>query len=145
MDHYCLHFDGSCGPKNPSGMAAYGFVLTRQGETLRSGHGEIGTGLGNNYAEFTALDKGLCAFISVHDTTSVHHLQVYGDSNLVVQIMNRRWKASPDKLYWPAYEWAVGNLKIIRQRGHRVSFDWIPRAQNQRCDDLSKLDAKGAA
>lgn len=140
MEQFVLHFDGSCWP-NPGGTAGYGYSLSLRDEVIDSGHGVIGTGptMSNNLAEFYALDKGLCAFIRKHDTTGRHHLQVYGDSNLVIKIMGRHWRAKADKLYYPAYEWAVGNLKIIRQRGHQVSFDWIPRAQNTRCDDLSKV------
>lgn len=147
MAQYKLHFDGSCGPKNPGGTAAYGYALYIEGEEVpvRVGSGIIGTGPGmtNNLAEFYALDKGLTeGFIFCHDTAVRHSLSVYGDSNLVIQIMNGHWRPNPEKAYFPAYEDALSNLRLIRQRGHRVSFDWIPRKQNQMVDDLSKAHQK---
>jgi ribonuclease HI len=146
MVNYKLYFDGSCGPKSGGGTAAYGFALFREGqqEPVEQGSGVIGTGEGmtNNLAEFYALDKGLSAFIRRHDTTARHTLSVYGDSNLVIQIMNRHWKARSDKPYYPYYELALANAGIIRKAGHRVTFDWIPRALNQVCDDLSKVHQK---
>jgi ribonuclease HI len=150
MAHYKLYFDGSCGPKNPGGTAAYGYVLLREGqeEPVRVGSGVIGTGEGmsNNLAEFYALDKGLTeGFIFCNDTTERHTLQVFGDSNLVIQVMNRHWRAKSDKLYYSAYEDALANLNLIRRRGHAVTFDWIPREKNTLCDDLSKEHQKKAA
>lgn len=142
MAHYRLFFDGSCGPKNPGGTAGYGYALLKDGEEapVRVGSGIIGSGplMSNNLAEFHALDQGLCAFISCYDTAQFHHLDVFGDSRLVIQIMNRHWKPRPDKLYTEAYEYALSNLKIIRRAGHKVTFDWIPRELNTYCDTLSK-------
>lgn len=146
MAHYRLFFDGSCGPKNPGGTAAYGYALLIQGseEPVEHGHGVIGTGplMSNNLAEFEALDQGFGAFIRRHDTTAIHDLHVFGDSKLVINVMNRHWTPKPEKLYYPAYEMSRANLKIIRLRGHRVTFDWVPREQNTYCDTLSKADGK---
>lgn len=147
MTNYKLFFDGSCGPKNPGGTAAYGYVLFKEGqeEAVRHGSGVIGSGAGmtNNLAEFYALDRGLAeGFIFCHDTSARCLLNVYGDSNLVIQIMSGHWRAKADKAYYQAYEYATANLRLIRQRGHAVTFDWIPREQNTFCDDLSKLHQK---
>jgi ribonuclease HI len=146
MVNYTLHFDGSCGPKNPGGTAAYGFVLKREGVVVESGHAVIGSGPGmtNNLAEFHALWRGLVAFNkhSHDDLAAKHSLQVLGDSNLVVQIMNRQWRASADKAYFFDYEGANALRNILTKLGHTITFGWIPRAENQECDDLSKVDAK---
>lgn len=137
MDHYTLHFDGSCWP-NPGGTAAFGYALSHQGDVIDSGHGVINTGPGmsNNVAEFCALYKGLQSFLI--KVSGVAHLKVLGDSNLVVQIMNRKWKGNREKLYWPAYDSALSLTKRIRNHGSTVTFDWIPRALNTLADDLSK-------
>lgn len=148
MPNYQLYFDGSCGPKNPGGVAAYGFALLREGESVRSGSGVIGEGEGmtNNLAEFYALDQGLCAFISCHEAPGVTHaLQVFGDSKLVINVMNRYWTPKTDKAYYNAYDTARLNLGIIRRVGHVVTFDWIPREMNTICDDLSKAHQRKAA
>lgn len=137
MDHFCLHFDGSCWP-NPGGTAAYGYVLSHNGGTVDSGHGVINTGPGmsNNVSEFCALYKGLQSFLT--KVPGVAHLSVLGDSNLVIQVMNKKWRANKDKLYWTAYDSSASLVRRIRNHGSTVTFDWIPRALNTKCDELSK-------
>lgn len=143
MDHYTLHFDGSCWP-NPGGTAAYGYVLSCNGDVIDSGHGVINTGQGmsNNVAEFCALYKGLQGYLVKAQGTG--HLQVFGDSNLVIQVMNRKWRANKDKLYWTAYDSAASLVRRIRNHGSTVTFDWIPRSLNTQCDELSKAHNKPA-
>jgi ribonuclease HI len=140
MANYTLHFDGSCGPKNPGGTAAYGFILTKDGETVESGHGILGTGEGmtNNKAEFYALAMGLHSFYNNVPDLKGSVLHVYGDSKLVINIMNKHWRAKPDKPYYSAYDDALTRLLGLRSAGVTVYFDWVPRSKNQKCDDLSK-------
>lgn len=139
MEVFTLQFDGSCGPKNPGGTAAYGFILKTRGAYVTTGHDVIGTGPGmsNNFAEFIAVARGLEAFDKYCLTPAL--LNVRGDSNLVIKIMSGRWKARPDKLYYPAYVFAKEILTRIRRRNVQVNFDWIPREDNTECDDLSKV------
>lgn len=152
MANYKLFFDGSCNP-NPLGTAAYSFALMLEGqqEPLEHGSGVIGVGEGmtNNGAEFHALWRGLLAF---HKHTGIsignrqhHSLQVYGDSNLVVQVMNRHWKARSDKAYFKEYEIATHTAVELRKAGAVITYDWIPRERNTICDDLSKAHQKKVA
>lgn len=142
MEIYTLHFDGSCAPTNPGGTAAFGFVLRKTGieEPLEAGHGVIGTGdaMSNNLAEFHALRRGLEAF--EQRTVSVKRplLDVYGDSNLVIQIMNRKWRPTPTALYYPAYVGADTVLRRLRRDGATVWLSHVRRENNQECDVLSK-------
>lgn len=148
MANYTLHFDGSCGPKNPGGTAAYGFALMRAGEEspVEHGSGVIGQGPGmtNNLAEFHALWRGLLSFHRhAHDgLRAPHALQVYGDSKLVVEIMNKHWRAKEDKPYYAEYAIALHTVTELRKAGATISFDWIPRELNTICDDLSKAHQK---
>lgn len=146
MEHYTLHFDGSCWP-NPGGTAGYGYALSKDGAVVDSGHGVIGTGpeMSNNLSEFHALWKGLESFWNRFDPNVRPRLQVYGDSNLVIKIMNKHYRARREKLYYPAYEKALDVLRSIRARNVVVEFDWIPRAKNAECDDLSKAHQKVSA
>lgn len=152
MEVFTLYFDGSCGPKNPGGTAAYGYKLVRAGEELETGHDIIGTGPGmtNNLAEFYGLATGLNAFMKrilmENQVKMPAILNVRGDSQLVINVMSRRWKAKSDKAYFQAYEAAERTARLIRNYGIPVGFDWIPREANQHCDDLSKahLSAKVA-
>lgn len=142
MRHYTLHFDGSCGPKNPAGMAAYGYILSPPILPAINGMGKCGLGLGNNYAEFYAVYQGLLAMSREITGDSTYTLSVRGDSKLVIEIMNKKWRAKGDKLYQPAYELAKEALRALRNKGVTVFFDWVPRAMNQQADDLSKYRRK---
>lgn len=143
MQLYTLTFDGSCGPKNPGGTAAYGFTLYRGFEHVTDGFATIGTGplMSNNLAEFAGVAAGMEAF-ATHYKGGGAQLNIRGDSKLVINIMSKVWKARPDKLYWPAYSEADRVVRGIRQRGAHVSFDWIPRELNTQCDELSKKYVK---
>ena len=143
MALYRLYFDGSCSPVNPGGTAKYGFALFKEGvaEPVEIGHGTIGTGQGmtNNLAEFHALWHGLMAFyLKVRDETG-NTVNCFGDSKLVVQIMNRKWNARPGMPYYSGYDSANKLFNTLKKLGNTISFNWIPREQNQRCDDLSKM------
>jgi ribonuclease HI len=144
MQVFTLHFDGSCGPKNPGGTAAYGYAISSTGlaEPIETGHGVIGTGpaMSNNLAEFTALAEGLLAFSKLLLVNPI--LKVYGDSKIVINIMSKTWRATSDKLYYPAYLRAAELLRRLRVKGVTVSFDHVYREQNQLCDDLSKAHQK---
>lgn len=140
---YTLHFDGSCGPKNPGGTAAFGYTLHNFADLLASDHGVIGSGpeMSNNVAEYYALCKGFEAVID-RFITGYQKIICRGDSRLVVNQMSKKWKATGG-LYFPYYKQAVELAKHIRSRGPNVTFEWVPREHNQMCDDLSKVHRVG--
>ncbi|NTW37475.1 MAG: ribonuclease H, partial [Syntrophobacteraceae bacterium] len=47
-----VYFDGLCYPKNPGGVAAYGYLVYRDSEPIWRGFGGVGEGRGmtNNVA-----------------------------------------------------------------------------------------------
>ena len=144
MAPYRLYFDGSCSPVNPGGTAKYGFALFKEGvaEPVEIGHGTIGTGPGmtNNLAEFTALWRGLQAFLCLKGRDKHSNvLNCLGDSQLVVNIMNTTWHPHPEKSYFSAYRLADEVCDRLWIDGNCLNFQWIPREKNQFCDDLSKL------
>lgn len=138
MANYVIHFDGSCWP-NPGGVAAYGYTIDKDGVEIAAVPGivpELGGVTSNNVAEFYALYEALEAIPSV---TSDDTIDVFGDSQIVINIMNRKWKSSVDKLYFGAYCMAAERRDYLEfARGVNLSFKWIPREDNTRCDDLSK-------
>lgn len=147
MENYTLYFDGSCGPTNPGGTAAYGYALYQHGEILGSGTGIIGCGSGmsNNLAEFMAVAHGLDEFNSykyarfnIGRSIRDAIINVRGDSRLVINVMSKKWRARSDKLYYPGFEAADERVRRLRRNGISISFDWIPRELNQECDRLSK-------
>lgn len=137
---YTLHFDGACWP-NPDGRASYGYTIVHEGKQVADGHGLAGDGKGmsNNFAEFYALYKGLEGFVNLQaDYKST--LNVLGDSQLVVKMLNKKTpKAKKDRLYYPAYIKTWFLLFAVKER-YVVNLQWVPRAQNQGADDLSKID-----
>lgn len=137
MDRYVIHFDGSCWP-NPGGTAAYGFTLAVNGEIVEAAHGVIGTGpkMSNNVAEFIAAARGL-AWVR-HAAPLPAHITVRGDSMLVIQIMSGKWRATQDKLYSDSYLLCDNLRRELVEAGHEIEFEWLPREQNQMCDNLSK-------
>jgi ribonuclease HI len=42
-----IYFDGLCYPKNPGGVAAYGYLVYRDGEPIWRGFGGVGEGRGS--------------------------------------------------------------------------------------------------
>lgn len=142
MEVYTLHFDGSCGPKNPGGTAAYGYTLHRGAELVDSDKGVIGSGpqMSNNVGEFMGLFHGLQAFdrCKAVQQDKIATLLIRGDSQLVINIMSGKWKAHSDKLYYPVYVHASGTTRKLRASGNWIQFDWIPREANTECDLLSK-------
>ena len=143
MKTHTLYFDGSCWP-NPGGVAAYGYVLqdTTKG-VLRQEHAVIGQGEGtsNNVAEFEAAFQGLCDYSRLPAKPG-DVVEVLGDSDLVVKIMNKVWRPSQDKLYYPYYCKLAGLVRELREKEVVISFRWIPREENTECDDLSKAHQK---
>ena len=52
-----IYFDGLCYPRNPGGVAAYGYLVYRNSELIHKGFGAVGEGKGmtNNVAEYEGL------------------------------------------------------------------------------------------
>ena len=136
--------------------AAYGYVLSNFAEEISRGNAVVGSGpaMSNNVAEYAGLSAGLQAFLDHINTPALPtnvgqagldlnrtHLQVRGDSKLVIYQMNKRWKAKGG-LYFVQYEKAAQLCKVLRSKGIKLTFDWVPRTSNTECDELSKLYVK---
>lgn len=125
-----LYFDGSCEPINPGGTGRYGYVINRGIETF-TGKGNLGRypWMTNNIAEWTALIKGIehCVNLGIKD------INIYGDSNLVINCASGLWrtKAKHLKPFKEQYD------KLKKNFG-RIILQWIPREENYLADELSK-------
>jgi len=142
MRDLTLYFDGSIGPINPGGTAGFGYTVYEDSKLLDSGTGIIGTGpqYSNNYSEFYALSQGLLAVSRIlSQTNEKAQVTVKGDSQLVINVMNRLWRAKSG-LYYEAYVLANKALTLLRHQGHVVLFTWIPRESNTEADGLSRVD-----
>ena len=139
MEFYTLHFDGSCGPKNPGGTAAYGFVLTKNGKVLEIGKGVIGQGpeMSNNLAEHFAVAEGLVCFLKHYKPVKNTFLHIRGDSKLVIKQLNGSWRVKAGLYYKEAIR-AIQLLRQVRDLKVKTNIQWIPRVANGECDALSK-------
>jgi ribonuclease HI len=127
-----IYFDGLCRPKNPGGVATYGYLIYRYGEKIKSGYGVIGSGAGmtNNVAEYTAL-KHAAEWVSRHGGDE--EIEIKGDSQLVIHQMNGTWqvRSTTSKKFVP-------EIRMLLE-GRKIQFIWIPREQNVEADKLSNL------
>ena len=127
-----IYFDGLCRPKNPGGVATYGFLIYRDGEKIKSGYGVIGSGPGmtNNVAEYSAL-KQAAEWVSRYG--DVDEVVIKGDSQLVIHQMNGTWQitSATSKKFVPEIR------RLLK--GRKIQYIWIPREQNVEADELSNL------
>ncbi len=126
-----VYFDGLCSPKNPGGVAAYGYLVYKNGELLHKGWGVVGEGRGmtNNVAEYEAL---LAAIKWLRENRLEDRVVFKGDSRLVIKQMRGEWsvKSETSKRYVPM-------IKRLLE-GIDFEFLWIPREENAEADSLSK-------
>ena len=127
-----VYFDGLCYPKNPGGVAAYGYLVRRDGELIHKGFGAVGEGKGmtNNVAEYEGLRA---AAQWLQDEGIEEKLVVKGDSQLVIKQMTGVWRISSgtSKKYVP-------QIKRLLE-GKDVTFSWVPREENEEADKLSRV------
>lgn len=126
-------FDGCCEPVNPGGHGSFGVVIKWGGEIILAESGYVGHGneISNNVAEFSGVIRILEFMLHRAESCLIR-----GDSKLVVELLSGRWKARGGR-YVPFYKKAK---KLLAENGgaDKISFAWIPRAQNSECDALSK-------
>ena len=124
-------FDGVCEPKNPGGHGAWGAVVWVDGRTVYEEGGYCGHGpsISNNVAEYSGA---VAALTAAKKHTGVIVLR--GDSKLVINQLKGEWKVNGG-LYMPFYQRA----KALRDElQDRLNLVWVPRAENEICDVLSK-------
>jgi ribonuclease HI len=139
-----MYFDGACFPINPGGTASYGVVIYKDGESIKELIGTVGEGKGmtNNVAEYEGLINGL-RWIRDNLREGISELKIYGDSNLVINMVTKKWGWKKKK-YLPHLA-APHLLKLLRQCHELLKeinvptkLEWIPREQNAIADELSK-------
>jgi ribonuclease HI len=89
--------------------------------------------MSNNVAEYAAIIRVFEYLLS----RSPGHVIVHGDSNLVINQLNGKWRVLKGLYRAVALE-ARELLGRLRSLGWQVELLWIPRTQNEECDALSK-------
>jgi len=127
-----IYFDGLCYPKNPGGVAAYGYLAYRDGQLIHRGFRAVGEGRGmtNNVAEYEGL---LAAAQWIVDEEIDEKIVIKGDSELVIKQMNGQYRvnSATSKKYVPEIK------KLLL--GRDVSLAWVPREENEEADKLSRV------
>lgn len=128
------YFDGACEPKNPGGVASYGwFVEDEHGRVIATDYGiahdggELAT---NNVAEYVALGWAL-RWLS--ENAKGETICIRGDSQLVVRQVNGEWKCNK-----PHLEKLRDRCRELIEAIGGVKLEWIPREENESADQLSR-------
>ncbi|MFD5227101.1 bifunctional RNase H/acid phosphatase [Streptomyces qaidamensis] len=127
MREFIVEADG--GSRGNPGPAGYGAVVSdaATGETLRETAEYIGVAT-NNVAEYRGLLAGLRAAHALDPAATVH---VRMDSKLVIEQMSGRWK-----IKHPDMKPLAAQAARVFPPG-RVTYEWMPRAQNKHADRLA--------
>ncbi|WP_104482773.1 bifunctional RNase H/acid phosphatase [Actinokineospora auranticolor] len=125
---------GSRGNPGPAGYGA--LVLDAEtGAVLAERAEAIGVAT-NNVAEY----KGLIAGLRAAAELGADAVEVRMDSKLVVEQMAGRWQVKH-----PSMRPLSGEAREIASGFARISYTWIPRAQNHRADKLANQAMDGEA
>ncbi len=136
MNDYLAWFDGACGPVNPGGTATYGVMIKdRAGTVLVWEHGFVGEGsaMSNNVAEYA----GVLQVLKYLAPRPPGRVTIHGDSKLVINQLNGKWRIRKGLYRSVAIE-TNELLAHLKGLGWQITYCWIPRAQNEECDRLSK-------
>ncbi len=131
-----VYYDGLCEPRNPGGVATYGFVVYRDGAKIGEGRGLAAEpwseGASNNVAEYTAMIKAF-AWLMENGYAGAEVL-VKGDSQLSIRQMQGAYEVRAPRIV-PLYLEA----RRLSSNFGKVWFQWIPREENGEADMLSQL------
>ncbi|MEV7500532.1 bifunctional RNase H/acid phosphatase [Streptomyces sp. NPDC093018] len=127
MREFIVEADG--GSRGNPGPAGYGAVVcdAATGQTLLEAAEYIGVAT-NNVAEYRGLLAGLRAAHTLDPAATVH---VRMDSKLVIEQMSGRWK-----IKHPSMKPLATQARTVFPPD-RVTYEWIPRAENKHADRLA--------
>src|SRR5262245_10959816 len=129
-----IHFDGLCLPKNPGGVATYGFVAKRGGKVVHEEGGLAAPPFTpkatNNVAEYTgvlkALEWALARGLEKEKTV------VRGDSELVIRQLKGEYKVKS-----PSIVDLFTRVRDLSRKFSSLTFEWVPREENSEADAMT--------
>ena len=124
------NIDGLAEPRNP-GTGTYGYVIYEGKKKLAEGGGLAGYEVTNNYAEYTALVEVLR---KLKDLKTEADVVIRSDSQLLVGQMSKGWGAKGG-----GYLEKLKEARDLLKEFGSVTFEWIPREQNEEADLLSRI------
>jgi len=130
-----IYTDGAA--RGNPGPAAYAFIFVDDDDIIHKGSGFLGTTT-NNTAEYKAIINALKAA----EKFDRGRLQIYSDSNLAVQQINKKWKIN-----YPHLSELCSEVYQLCEKYEKVEFFRVSRKNPyiQECDTLcnSQLDKEG--
>ncbi|MFP3201480.1 MAG: ribonuclease HI [Sulfolobus sp.] len=127
------YFDGLCEPKNPGGIATFGYVIFLEDGRTVKGYGLASKPYSpdstNNVAEYT----GLICLLEEMKRLNIRNPLIRGDSQLVVRQLKGEYKVKSKRIL-PLY---VRATELLNELGGKV--EWVPREQNKIADELSRV------
>ncbi len=121
-----IYTDGAA--RGNPGPAAYAFLFVHNDTIIHQGSGFIGTAT-NNTAEYKAIINALKAAEKFHRG----HIQVFSDSNLAVQQINKKWKIN-----YPHLSEMCNKIYKLIDKYEQVEFLHVSRNKRyiKECDKL---------
>jgi hypothetical protein len=92
--------------------------------------------MSNNVAEYA----GVLHVLKYLSSRPPGRITIHGDSNLVIKQLSGKWRIKKG-LYRSIAVEAKELLARLKGLGWQITCCWIPRAQNEECDALSKKTA----
>jgi len=135
-----IYFDGLCEPKNPEGIPVYAFIVsdTESGQVLGQEAGLAGQpwskNATHNLAEYTAAIRAV-KWVREHIPTK--ELLIYGDSELVINQLNKIYKVKSQRIR-PLFTELIGLID-----GFSWKAIWVPREKNYDADKLANEFYRG--
>ncbi len=125
-DTYTLFFDG-CSKGNP-GNAGAGAVIYKNDTEIYNLSKYVGKNETNNVAEYTGLIIGLTEAVN----QNIKHLDVKGDSELIIKQMNNEYKVKSTNIIQ-----LHKNAKKLTNQFNEITFSHVYRNDNVRADELA--------
>ena len=129
IEVYC---DG--GARGNPGPAAFGYVVKKDGQIVKSGNGYIGIAT-NNVAEYTAVIEALTWLELSYPKVN---LTFYLDSELVVSQLSGIYKVKNSNI-----RDLVFKIRTLESNFGQVNYKHIPREKNKQADRLVNLALDG--
>ncbi|MFA5917104.1 MAG: ribonuclease HI family protein [Candidatus Gracilibacteria bacterium] len=124
-----IYTDG--GARGNPGNAGIGvYIIDENGKEIEKRYKNIGIKT-NNDAEYTAVYLAITRAVEL----GCKEIDLFSDSNLVVNQLSGNWKIKEDRL--KIYKTDID--KIIKENKLKICFTWIKREENKEADRLSNV------
>lgn len=139
------YFDGACEPINPGGTGSYAFIIFNDGNKI---YYEAKIICPSYYFLPNSVFKPTTSSVNVSEYTACiclltyllqngfkdESITVFGDSKLVINQMNGKWKVNQGHYLFLAHYCKEVLLKLFKD----IKFQWVKSEENFVADELSK-------